>query len=292
MRADGARRPRPYIAPKVDGHLAALTAWPQPPSLGSRQALAPGPLHRPSPQPGSPSSQMPCGSLICFRPPAAPASSRPRPPLGSLLHLQAGPFSRRGCGSRYAPPLSGQADCHLPLEEGPSAGGRRWNACCPWVTWMVVTQLAGAGPSVCMEVPFQPQLPQWSLSPGGRDSGGLLTTSSRGSPVWLPSVSQLGAGQAWLSAHPGPRPLSDPVLVEQGTSLLFPQTQTPKAPRPPLFQAKSACPVPAWLPVMAGLEPRPLRAGLGPLGSQLLRPWHVGAASGAGLCPGPPPPGQ
>lgn len=108
-----------------------------------------------------------------------------------------------------------------------------------------------------------------------------------------PSVSQLGAGQAWLNAHPDRRPLSDPVLVEQGTSLLFPKPD-PQGPRPPSSRGKislsCAC--------LASCDGR-----AGALSSQgwpwstwvpaALRPWHtLGASQVQVSALGHRPPGQ
>lgn len=102
-------------------------------------------------------------------------------------------------------------------------------------------------------------------------------------------MSQLGARQAWPSARPDHTPSSGvgragrlpPVGPELLAPVSFPKPG-PQAPKPAIFRRQNQ---------LAGLVPRPLRAGLGPLGS-----WppetlaHVGRVTGARLCSGPPPP--
>ena len=145
--------------------ICPSSAWPQP-SLGSRQVLAPGPLHRPSPQPGSPSSQTPCGSLICFRP------SHLQPPLteaapGQPAALAGCSFSGRSCGSQHATPVR-SGTLSSPRWKGraqPREGSG--STCCPWVTCMVGTQLAELGLQFRWRSPFSLQVPQWSPEPEG-----------------------------------------------------------------------------------------------------------------------------
>lgn len=67
----------------------------------------------------------------------------PGPPLGSLLHLpELAPFLD-GCGSRYATPYKVRQTVISHWKEGPAPRAGARNACCPWVTWMVVHPAAG-----------------------------------------------------------------------------------------------------------------------------------------------------
>lgn len=109
-------------------------------------------------------------------------------------------------------------------------------------------------------------------------------------------MSQPGVLQAQLSACPGRAPLIQrswsraPSSCGPGTasSLLSAQTRPPSLPLP---ETKTACPVPAWLPVMVRLMLCPLRAGFGPLVSWLPKTLaDAGHVADAQLCSGLPPP--
>lgn len=162
----------------------------------------------------------------------------PRPPLGSLLHLQAGPFSRRGCGSRYATPCRVRQTVISPLEGKGPAQGRRWERLLP------LGDLDGCHPA-CRGRAFSlhggplsaSSCPSGPLSPGGAAvlegcSPPVLEAALSG-----PSVSQLGAGQAWLSAHPDRAPLVIQCWWSRAPPFSFPKPD-PQGPRPPSSRGK------------------------------------------------------
>lgn len=85
--------------------------------------------------------------------------------------------------------------------------------------------------------PFSLQLPQWSPEPEGAAvlegcSPPVLEAALSG-----PSVSQLGAGQAWLSARPDRAPLVTQCWWSRAPPFSFPKPD-PQGPRPPTSRGK------------------------------------------------------
>lgn len=136
------------------------------------------------------------------------------------------------------PPPSGQADCRLPAGRDGPGPGRLWERLLPWVASVVGTQLAELGLQFRGRSPFSLQAPQWSPEPEGAAvlegySPPVLEAALSG-----PSVSQLGAGQAWLSARPDRTPLTSHCWRSRAPPFSFPKPG-PQTPKPAIFQRRN-----------------------------------------------------